>query len=240
MMTRTLILGSLLAASAIPAHAQTVAIETVPVTGTVLEVTAEGEALRTPDRALVDAGVVTQAPVAADASRAAATRMAAIVAALRRAGIAERDLQTNAAVLRPQYRHVEGQAPTIIGYEAVGSVQVRFRDVARAGSVLEALVSAGANQIEGPRFTVGEPEAALDEARAQAMQRARTRADIYARAAGLRIKRVLTISESGSGGGEMFRSAAGRAMAADAGAPIEILAGERRLTASVTVRYELE
>jgi uncharacterized protein len=200
------------AAAAQPAPTPTLAIAPGE---TLLNVTAEGRSRRQPDLAIFSAGVVTQAKTAGEALTANAQRMDAVIAALKRAGVPERDIQTSTLSLQPQYYHpqpepyprrepgtgvtvpAEPQAPRIIGYEARNAVQVRVRRLGDMGQVIDTLVSAGANQVDGPSFTVEEPEPALDEARVAAMQRARERAELYARAAGLRVGRIVAISEQG-------------------------------------------
>jgi len=212
----------------------------VPAAGTVLEVSAEGRVSRVPDLATIRAGVTTQSATAAQALSENAARMARVVAALRRTGVAERDLSTATVQLQPQYRYADNQPPAITGYQAVNSVSVRFRDVSKAGGVLDALVKEGANQIDGPRLSLSRPDAALDEARADAVTRARARADLYARAAGLRVERIVSITEAGQNAGDepgprpMFRVAA---MAAEA--PTQVLPGETDVTATLNVRFLL-
>ena len=136
------------------------------------------------------------AKVHCEALRDNSTRMAAVVAELRRAGIAERDIATAAVSLAPQYRYTEGQAPTITGYQASNQLTIRFRDMARAGGVIDALVARGVNQIEGPVLELAEPDSALDAARADAVRRATERAQLYARSAGLQVDRILSIQEA--------------------------------------------
>lgn len=229
------------AAAAVPAGAQTVAAMPVQtISGTVLDVTAEGESHRTPDIATVTAGVVTQAADAAGAMRDTAARMDRVIAALKRAGIADRDLKTASISLQPQYRYENDKPPVITGYQASNNVTVRFRDIGKAGSVLDALVATGANQINGPMLGIDKPDAAMDEARLDAIAKARARAELYARAAGLKVKRILSISE---GGVDMPRPmpVMMRAQAMMADAPeSKILPGEQSLTVSVSVRFELE
>jgi uncharacterized protein YggE len=228
-----------LAATAQEAPSRTVE-PLVPASGAVLEVGARGFVRRVPDLATVRAGVTTQAPTAAAAMAENADRTARVLAALRRAGVAERDLTTASVQLQPQYRYGENVAPAITGYQAVNSVAVRFRDVKRAGPVLDALVAAGANQIEGPNLSFDRPDAALDEARADAVAKARARADLYAKAAGLRVDRIVSISEAGSDDGgssdarPMFRMAAQQASA-----PTQVLPGETEISATINVRFLL-
>lgn len=232
-----------LACVALPAAGQ-VAVPTAaaPLDGTLLTVSATGRVTRTPDLATVRAGVVTQGQSAAGALGENAQRMAAVVAALKAAGIAARDITTSAVALQPQYRYADNQPPAVTGYQATNTVSVRFRDIAKAGRVLDALVKAGANQIDGPSLSLSQPDAALDAARTDAVTRARARAALYAQAAGLRVERIVSLDENGEDAGGapqppvMFRA---RAMAADA-APTQVLPGETDVTATITVRFLLK
>lgn len=206
----------------------------------VLDVTAVGRVSRAPDTATVRAGVVTQAPTAAAAMSEAAARMERVVAAVRGAGIADRDIRTSTISLAPQYRYGENLPPVVTGYQASSGVTVRFRDIARAGRVLDALVTAGANQIDGPQLSIDRADLALDAARTDAMQRARARAEIYARGAGLRVERIVAIGESGeSEGGPQPQMLSMARAKADAPAT-ELLPGETEVTATVTVRFLLK
>src|SRR5918999_1151047 len=146
-----------------------------PINGTRLDVVATGDVNRVPDLVRINAGVVTQAPTAVEAIRQNAARMEAVRAALRAAGVAERDVQTSSLNLNPNYRHSESQPPQLLGYQAMNELSVRFRDIANTGRILDALVSQGANQISGPMLGIERPEAALDEARTQALTNARAR-----------------------------------------------------------------
>jgi uncharacterized protein YggE len=123
--------------------------------------------------------------------------MERVLAALKRAGVAERDIQTSSVNLNPEYRYPENQSPQLTGYTASNQVTIRFRDIGNSGKILDALVAQGANQINGPNMTIEHPEAALDEARTQAVAAGRARAALYARSLGMRVARLLSISESG-------------------------------------------
>ena len=229
---------SLIVAAA-PAVAQTAPMPVQQVSGTVLEISAQGESRRTPDLATISAGVVTQAPDAATAMRENAARMERVIASLKRAGVADRDVRPSNISLQPQYRYGENRPPVITGYQATNMVTVRFRDIAKSGSILDALVATGANQINGPDLGLDNPAAAMDEARVDAMAKARARADLYARSAGLKVKRILSISEAVY---EMPRPVPvmrAQAMAAD-GAESKIMPGEQSLNVNLSVRFELE
>ena len=220
-------------AIAAPARADT----TAPA-GTRLDVGATGEVTRVPDIATLSAGVVTQAGGAAAAMAENARRMALATAALRCAGIADKDIRTATLSLQPQYRYADNQPPTITGYQASNQLSVTFHDVAEAGAVLDTLVGQGMNQISGPDFAVEHPEAALDEARAAAIRTARARAELYARATGLSVKRIVSISESGI---DMPQPRRMMMMArAKSGADTELAPGDQKLSVSVQVTFELQ
>lgn len=227
---------------ALPAAAQVaLPMATVVPDGTVLDVTTTGRVSRTPDLATITAGVVTQAPVAATALSENAQRMDAVIKALKAAGLAARDLSTSNVALSPQYRYQDGKPPVITGYQASNSVAIRFRDIARAGAVLDALVRAGANQIDGPNLSLSNPEAALDEARTQAIAKARARAELYAKAAGLSVAKIVAIDEAGENGGDRPRPMPMMARAAvQSDAETVVLPGETDVTASVNVRFLLK
>jgi hypothetical protein len=233
------------ALAAVPVAAQTTSnvVAMVPASGALLDVVAEGRATRVPDLATIRAGVVAQGATAAQALADNARSMDRVLAALRRAGVLPRDVATATVSLQPQYRYADNQPPAITGYQATNSVAVRFRDVAKSGAILDALVAQGANQIDGPSLSVSEPDAALDEARTDAVKRARARAELYARAAGLRVARIVSIGEAGqdAGGPDRPPIVFARAMAADsARAPTAIAAGEKDITATLQVRFLLD
>src|SRR5438309_5130876 len=197
-MKRILLAALLLGAASLPAAAgaqQTASISQT-ITGARLDISETGEVTRVPDIAIISAGVVTRSPTATGAIQDAADRMSKVLAALKRAGIDGRDIQTSSINLNPEYRYVENQPPQLTGYTASNQLTVRFRDIRNSGKILDALVKEGANQINGPSLTVDKPEAALDEARAKAVVMARARAELYARSLGLRVARVVSVSEN--------------------------------------------
>jgi hypothetical protein len=209
------------------------------ISGTRLDVSATGEVTRVPDVAIISAGVVTRSPTATAAIQQNATRMERVRTALQRAGIAERDIQTSSISLNPEYRYGENQPPQLTGYTASNQLSIRFRDIRNTGRILDALVSEGANQINGPTLTIDKPEAALDEARTRAVAAGRIRADLYARALGMRVVRLLSVSEPAGyrGGPEIVVTAARMGAAADASTKID--PGEQQLQVTLQMSFEL-
>ena len=207
--------------------------------GTLVKVNATGEVRRAPDVAMVGVGVITTAPDAKAALAANAAQMTRVIDAVRKAGVAEKDIQTTGVNLQPQYAYRENQAPSITGYQAQNRVSVTVRDIGKTGDVLDAFVGAGANQVDGPSFTLDNPEAALDEARKQALDRAQARAELYAKSLGKRVARVASIDETGSGFEPPRPMPMMKAMVADQ-ASTPVMPGEQVHSVSLFVVFELE
>ncbi len=240
--TFLLLAPALIVAAGVASQVSAQSLPTAPsvlADGTLLEISAEGRTSRVPDVATIRAGVVTQAQTAAAALSDNAGRMARVLAALKQAGVAPRDIRTANVALAPQYRYADGQPPAVTGYQASNSVSIRFRDVAKSGAILDALVAQGANQIDGPSLSLDQPDAALDEARAAAVKIATARAQLYARAAGMSVVRVVSISESGSndGGSPPPMVFMARAKATPS---TEISAGETDVSVTLAVRFLLK
>jgi uncharacterized protein YggE len=233
---RPMLLASALAFAPMNASAQTPASLVVPGDGTLLSVSAQAEASRVPDVASLSTGVVTQAADANAALRANAAQMARVMAAIRAAGINEKDVQTSGINVNPQYRYAENQPPSITGYQASNTVSIKVRDVGRLGQVLDALVASGANQVNGPSFEIDQPEAVYDEARRAALDKAQRRAEMYAKSLGMRVRRIVSISE---GVGFAQPMPMMKAMAMDSRESSPVSPGQTTLSASLDVVFEL-
>ena len=211
-----------------------------PIAGTRLDISATGTVSRVPDLAIISAGVVTRATTASGAIADNATRMARVRAALKRAGIADRDIQTSSINLNPDYRYQDGQPPVLTGYQASNNVSIRFRDIRNSGRILDALVAEGANQINGPTLTIDKPEAAYDEARGSALAVGRARAELYARGLGMRVVRLLSVSESGGYSRPPMPMMERGAVAMSADAKTSLDPGSQELQVSLAMSFELQ
>jgi uncharacterized protein YggE len=222
------------------AAAQQPATITQTIAGTRLDISATGDVTRVPDLAIISAGVQTRSATASGAIQQAATRMARVRKALTDAGVADRDIQTSTISLNPEYTYANNQPPKLNGYTASNQLSVRFRDIANAGKILDALVSQGANTINGPTLTIDKPESALDEARARAVTAGRARAELYARSLGMRIVRLVSVSENSSSfpmpPPMPMYARAEVAQAADS----KIDPGEQKLQVNVAMTFELQ
>ncbi|WP_371423548.1 SIMPL domain-containing protein [Tardiphaga sp.] len=232
-MTNHLALASLaIALIATPAAAQVNPPPTISVSG-------EGTVSVPPDLAVVDGGVTTDAKTAREAAEANNAAMAKVLAALKSAGIAEKDMQTSRLSLFPQYAQQTRPNPgpnVISGYRASNHVTVRVRDVTKVAGAIDTLVSSGANEVGGITFMVTKASQLLDDARSQAIADARRKAEIYAKAAGVTLGAPINISEDSSSAPAPMML---RKMAADvASAPVA--QGEEVLRVNVSVSWEIK
>lgn len=204
-----------------------------------LSVSGRGLVSAPPDMAVIQAGVQTRAESASEALRANSAAMAEVLDALRAHDIAERDIQTINFRVQPEYRHDRNSSQSeLIGYQAGNDVRVRVRELDRLGVLLDALVAAGSNQLQGISFAIDDTVALLDQARDRAVRDARRKAERYAAAAGVQVSNVLSINEAGA---EIPRPLMRMAAAEmDMGSSVPIASGEQELGVSVNVVFELK
>jgi len=163
-----------------------------------ISVTGQASVAARPDLALIDAGVASEGRSAREAFEANSKAMTKVLAALKGAGIDEKDVQTSQLSLAPQYAPNHPPPAPITSYRAGNRVRLKLRDVSRLGSILDALVAAGANDVGNIAFTVEHASELLDDARKKAFLDARRKAEIYAAAAGVSLGNPLLIAEDGA------------------------------------------
>lgn len=205
--------------------------------GTLLSVSADGSSEARPDLATLNLGVTTEGQTAQAALQENARRMTALTQALRRAGVAERDIQTSNVSVYPQQQYRENQPPLITGYQANNSVTAKIRNINNVGRVIDAAVGAGGNTINGVSFSHADPDAQLDIARRDAIAEARRRAELYANALGMRVHRIVAVSEGGGYSPPVPMAMERMAAANDASTPIS--PGQIETRVSVNVTFEL-
>lgn len=204
-----------------------------------LDVTGQGEARVAPDLAVIQLGVTTQADSAASAMQQNAEAQTAVIEALKGAGLAETDIQTAGLNLNPMMVYAENTPPRITGYEATNMVSIRVAEVARLGEVLDSIVTAGANQINGISFQREDAAATEDDARRAAIQDARHKAEVLAEAAGLTLGPVIVIRDAPmmNEGPQPMMMMMAQDRAKGASTPVE--PGQLSVTAQVQVQYAL-
>jgi hypothetical protein len=226
-MPRVLFAAFLVAATmmSFPAHAAERTDKLVTVTG-------EATVTAAPDMALIRIGVTSQGKNARAASDANAREMTVVLAAIKEAGVADKDIQTTSLSLQPQYDPNKTGSARLIGFQANNQVTVKIRDIGQLPAILDRAIAAGANEMSGIEFVVSEQSKLLDKARAEAIEDAHRKVELYANAAGMKVGRVMSISEEGA-------APPPRAFQAMRAGAAVVAPGEQTLRAVVTVSYEL-
>ena len=203
---------------------------------TLLQVTGEGRMTAAPDMAVISLRVSHEGATAAGVTAEMAAAARAVLAALGAQGVAERDVQTSALQLNPRWtRPADGQAPRIVGYEAATGFEARIRDLDRFGTVLDAVISDGANGFQGVRFALTDPRPMQDGARVAAFDDAMAKARLYAEASGMMVGDINSIREGTAGPRPMAEGLSMRAMAAD----VPVAAGELDVVMHVSLEVVL-
>jgi uncharacterized protein YggE len=204
---------------------------------TILSLSAFGETRIAPDMATITLGVTTEAPDAAAAMSANAQKMSRVIAALKRGGFADKDIQTAQINLEPQYVYEQNQPPRLTGHRATNQVTVTVRDLTRLGPAIDTTVGAGANQVSGINFSLADPAAAEDAARKRAVAALKAKADLYAQATGYRVVRMVSLTEGGGYAPPPPMPMMAMARMEKADTPVS--AGELRVRVDVSAVYEL-
>ena len=198
-----------------------------------LTVTGEATVSVAPDMAVIRIGVTSQGKTAREASEANARQMTPVLAAIKEAGIADRDVQTSRLSLQPQYDANKSGNARLLGFQVTNQVTVRIRETDKLPTILDRAIAAGANEMSGIEFIVSEQSKWLDQARDDAIADARRKAELYAKAAGVKLGRVVVINEDGSNPPSRPVMQAMRAGA------VPVAPGEQMLRASVTVSFDI-
>ena len=198
-----------------------------------ISVTGEATVAVAVDTAMIRLGVTSQAKAAREASEANARQMTAVLAAIREAGIADRDVQTSRLSVQPQYDPNKAGTARLLGFQVTNQVTIRVREIDKLPAVLDRGITAGANEMSGIEFIVSEQSKLLDQARDDAVADARRKAELYAKAAGVKLGAVVTIAEEGSNPPPRPVMQAMRSSA------VPVAPGEQMLRAAVSVTFEL-
>jgi uncharacterized protein len=205
---------------------------------TTLNLSAYGDVMAEPDMATTTLGVTTEAPSAAGALAANAEQMTRVLAALKRAGLADRDVRTSQLSVNPKYVYEQNQPPRLTGYDASNQVTVIARDLKRLGPTVDAAVNAGATNVNSISFGLADPKAAEDAARVAAVKALQAKADLYARAVGHPIVRLVSLSEdAGYEPPRMLNELV--VTASKRMAPTPVAPGEMQVRVQVSGVYEL-
>jgi len=211
-------------------------VNTAAVTAEGISVTGTGTVTLKPDIAKAQIGVQTFDVDAQVAVAENNDKTQGIIEAIKRLGVADKDIQTTQFSVIPQ-RDWSKPDPNIIGFQVNNTIVVGIRDLDSVGSVLQASVDAGANNIFGLIFTVDDPTPYKNEARVKAIEDARQRAESMAKASGVKVGKPVSIVEASAGVPPVYRTTLDKA-GAEASVPIEV--GELEITVTVNVVFEIE
>lgn len=240
-------LSFLFAAAALPLAAGAAQAQSTPsvnpVAGPVVSLSLTESIESAPDMATVGTGVQTRAMTAKEATALNADAMDKLVAAILKAGIERKDIQTSGINLNPQYDYAnrtDGQGPKFIGYEASNQLSVKIRKIAAVGDVIDRMVAAGATNVNGPSFGLQDDAPVLEKARVKAVAASKQRALFYAQQTGYRSVRLLSISETGEGARPVPMPMMARADFAAAPKRTSVEPGELSTSVTLNVQYVLE
>lgn len=205
-----------------------------------ITVSGEGQVRTTPDIMTMSIGIEVEERTVAEARSAAADAATSLIDSLKSNGIAEKDIQTTSVSIYPRYTYPQNDQPRIIGYTAANQLTVKVRDLDRAGEVIDEAVGAAgdAARLQGISFGVDDPAPLLKEAREKAVADAKSRAEAYARAAGVNVGAVLSISETTASYIPDSRDAGMAYADMEKVTPIE--PGEATTSVNVTVRFAID
>lgn len=215
----------------------------IPETSTVVEISADAEVKAKPDTAFISAGVETIAKTAEAAFTESSDKMKKIYAALKEAGIEEKELSTSGINLYPfrSYTPETDGKENIDEYKADNTISIKMSKMENIGKVIDVLVSQGCNQMSGPNFTVEKQDELLNQARIDAVKKAQTQAELYASNTGLTVKRIISMEENVKGfygNRQPMRMLKAEAASFDAG-NTPISPEEQSVGVTIRFRYEL-
>lgn len=239
---KTLLRAAALAVAVVAAAAQIAFADSLPAAAfqaTTLNLSATGEVMTAPDKATITLGVQTEAATAAQALQANAEQMTRVMAVLKRAGIAERDIQTAQLNVNPKYVYEQNQPPRLTGYEASNQVAITVRDLKRLGPTVDAAVGAGATNVNSIAFGLADPTAAENAARLEAVKALQAKADLYAKAVGHPILRLVSLSEGAAFSPPVPMQEMSFTAKRVGAAPTPVSTGEMQVRIQVTGVYEL-
>ena len=198
-----------------------------------------------PDQATISSGVRTLATTAVDAMAQNAKQMTGLIKAIKAKGVKDDDIQTSGISLSPEYdyNNVEpGKSPRFVGYSVSNTVNVTTSNIDKLGMLLDAMVAAGGNQIQGPIFSIADNKTIMAQATQQAIKQADARAQQYAANTDFTRARLLTISEVSSfsrGEGDIVVTAM-KASASDSASPTPVSPGRLANSITITAQYVME
>lgn len=226
-------------------------------TSNVITVEGTGDAVAVPDIATFSFSVSETAKTVAEAQAKATTKINKALAAVKAAGVADKDVKTQGYNINPHYEYQNSVCPaastgiiycppgrsTLTGYDVSQTIEVKIRDLSKAGEIFTVVGALEVENVNSLNFSIDDPDKIQAEARAEAIDKAEAKAKELARELGVRLVRIVSFSENGSGYPyPIYGRVANMAMDASKGeaTPPQVPAGEQKITSSVSITYEIK
>ncbi|MCC7117093.1 MAG: SIMPL domain-containing protein [Anaerolineales bacterium] len=203
-----------------------------------LSVTGSGQANLTPDIAYIYIGVHSEAPTATEAVDTNKKQTTAVIAAIKKSGVAEKDISTTNFSIWPSQQYAPDGTVSGSIYAVDNTVYITVRDLASLGDLLDAAITAGANTVNSIQFDVADKTAAIKEARAKAVKDAQLQAQELADAAGVSLGEIQSISFYDNSPYPTYGGKGGGAYEAAASVPIQ--PGQLSISVTVSLNYEIK
>ncbi|MEK7515188.1 MAG: SIMPL domain-containing protein [Patescibacteria group bacterium] len=200
----------------------------------------QGKVVAKPDIALLDLSILTEAETSKAAQNENSNRSKRLVEFLKKEGIEDKDIKTTGYNIYPQYTYPQYEKARITGYQVNQMVQVRVRNLDTVDTVLDGVVSAGANQINNFQLTVDDSDELMADARDEAIADAKEKARALERQLGVKLGRIVNFSENGTGGIPMPMYDAAVYKGGMGGGGPAIPSGENEISVNVQITYQIK
>lgn len=221
----------------------------VRITGNTITVSDNGEIYAKPDLAVINFSVVTEKKTVAEALSENAKQMNAVINFIKGQGVEDKDVKTTNFNIYPRYEYQNVETEiypyppgkrVLVGYEVTQSLEVKIREMAKIGVIIEGAAKAGANQVGDLQFTIDKQDELKNQARAEAIKKAKAKAQELASRLGIRLIRIVNFNEGVSMPyyyGYAIKEAVG--MGGEVAPSPQIETGENKITVTVTITYEI-
>ncbi len=217
----------------------------------IITVSATSEVYAKPDLALTTFSVVTEAKTVGEAMADNTAKMNAVIASVKSQGVEDKDLKTTNFNISPRYEWYDstncplyasycypGQR-VLVGYEVTQSLQVKIRDLAKVGDIVQGATEAGANEVGDLQFTIDNEDLLKEEARGKAIEEAKTKAEILAGQLGIRLVKIISFSENGYVPYPLYAAAETAPSGKGGGVTLDIQTGENKISVMVSITYQI-
>ena len=229
-----------------------------------ITVSGQGKVYAKPDVAVISLGVTSQATTVAAVTKSNTDKMNTVIAAVKKLGVADQDIQTTNYSLTPVYSNnyivptpvpmmypnnagstsggtMIRTGPTLTGYELDQNVQVKIRDFTKVGDILSGATSSGANLVGDLQFTIDSPEQFQQQARAKAIADAKANAQNLAKESGIGLGKLINVIEGYSPSPVMYTQdlKMGAGIATPSAAPV-VQPGQQEIDVTISLTYQVK